>query len=157
MTRHLGLLGRHSVLLSAADSDESEDREEESVASWGLPEECYSGNFSETADEDGGVCSSNSSLLRGAIDRCSRGWDEVVTSQLSRRGSGLTRGQSKEKLRVEVRAASAFAAGKCSGGQDPVDSSSHGRYFEEHNLLALGTPSAPPIAGDEESCLMQLE
>jgi hypothetical protein len=34
-THHLGLLGCHSVLLSAANSDAWED---ESVASWGMPE-----------------------------------------------------------------------------------------------------------------------
>jgi hypothetical protein len=126
-SRHSGLLGRHSVLLSAADSDEWEDGEEESVASWGMPEDCYGGNFSETADE---ACSSDSSLLRRAMDRCGGGWDEEVTSQLSRKGGGIVRGQSKEFLRVEVRAAGAFAAGKCSSGaQDPVDSSSHVRLL----------------------------
>ncbi|XP_062223795.1 uncharacterized protein LOC133922457 isoform X2 [Phragmites australis] len=154
-TRHSGLLGHHSVLLSAADSDEWEEGVEESVASWGLPEECYGGNFSETADEDGGACSSDSSLLRRAMDRCGGGWDEEVTSQLRKRGGGggIVRGQSKEFLRVEVRAASAFAAGKCSGGHDPVDSSSHGRYLDEHTFQAMGTPSAPPIAGDEEEVM----
>jgi hypothetical protein len=35
-THHSGLLGRHSVLLLAANSDEWED---ESVASWGMPED----------------------------------------------------------------------------------------------------------------------
>ncbi|XP_066318117.1 uncharacterized protein [Miscanthus floridulus] len=148
-TRHSGLLGRHSVLLSAADSDEWED---ESVASWGMPEDCYGGgNFSETADE---ACSSDSSLMRRAMDRCGGGWDEEVTSQLSRKGGGggIVRGQSKEFLRVEVRAAGAFAAGKCSGSgaQDPVDSISQGRYFEGQ---VLGTHSAPPIAGGEEEVM----
>jgi hypothetical protein len=130
-TRHSGLLGRHSVLLSAADSDEWEDGEDESVASWGMPEDCYGGgNFSETADE---ACSSDSSLMRRAMDRCGGGWDEEVTSQLSRKGGGggIVRGQSKEFLRVEVRAAGAFAAGKCSGpgAQDPVDSISQVRLL----------------------------
>nr|CAB3449233.1 unnamed protein product [Digitaria exilis] len=146
-TRHSGLLGRHSALLSAADSDEWEDGEEESVASWGMPEDLYGGNFSETADE---ACSSDSSLVRRAMERCGGGWDEEVTSQLSRKGCGIVRGQSKEFLRVEVRAAGAFAAGKCSGAQDPVDSSSHGHYFDEHKFQ---TPSAPPIAGDEEDVM----
>ncbi|KAG0532195.1 hypothetical protein BDA96_04G087700 [Sorghum bicolor] len=150
-TRHSGLLGRHSVLLPAADSDEWED---ESVASWGMPEDCYGGgNFSETADE---ACSSDSSLMRRAMDRCGGGWDEEVTSQLSRKGSGggggIVRGQSKEFLRVEVRAAGAFAAGKCSGSgaEHPVDSMSQGHYFEGQ---VLGTPSAPPIAGGEEEVM----
>jgi hypothetical protein len=117
------------VLLPAADSDEWED---ESVASWGMPEDCYGGgNFSETADE---ACSSDSSLMRRAMDRCGGGWDEEVTSQLSRKGSGggggIVRGQSKEFLRVEVRAAGAFAAGKCSGSgaEHPVDSMSQVRF-----------------------------
>ncbi|PAN04557.1 hypothetical protein PAHAL_1G075100 [Panicum hallii] len=146
-TRHSGLLGRHPALLSAADSDEWEDGEEESVASWGMPEDCYGGNFSETADE---ACSSDSSLLRRAMDRCPGGWDEEVTSQLSRKGGGIVRGQSKEFLRVEVRAAGAGSAGKCAGAQDPVDSSSHGHYFEEQKFQ---TPSAPPIAGDEDEVM----
>ncbi|CAO2037558.1 unnamed protein product [Urochloa humidicola] len=151
-TRHSGLLGRHSALLSAADSNEWEDCEDESVASWGMPEDCYGGNFSETADE---VCSSDSSLLRRAMDRCGGGWDEEVTSQLSRKGGGgggIVRGQSKEFLRVEVRPgpAGAFAAGKRSGAPDPVDSSSHGHYFEENKFH---TPSAPPIAGDREEVM----
>nr|CAB3445996.1 unnamed protein product [Digitaria exilis] len=146
-TRHSGLLGRHSALLSAADSDEWEDGEEESVASWGMPEDLYGGNFSETADE---ACSSDSSLVRRAMERCGGGWDEEVTSQLSRKGGGIVRGQSKEFLRVEVRAAGAFAAGKCSGAQDPLDSSAHGHYFDEHKFQ---TPSAPPIAGDEEDVM----
>ncbi|RLM79393.1 uncharacterized protein C2845_PM12G05810 [Panicum miliaceum] len=146
-TRHSGLLGRHPALLSAADSDEWEDGEEESVASWGMPEDCYGGNFSETADE---ACSSDSSRLRRAMDRCPGGWDEEVTSQLSRKGGGIVRGQSKEFLRVEVRAAGAGAAGKCAGAQDPVDSSSHGHYFEEQKFQ---TPSAPPIAGDEDEVM----
>ena len=56
---------RH-LLLSAADSDEWEDGEDESAASWGMPKECYGGgNFSETADK---ACSSDSSLMRKAID-----------------------------------------------------------------------------------------
>uniref|UniRef100_K3YPK3 Uncharacterized protein n=1 Tax=Setaria italica TaxID=4555 RepID=K3YPK3_SETIT len=148
-SRHSGLLGRHSVLLSAADSDEWEDGEEESVESWGMPEDCLGGNFSETADE---ACSSDSSLLRRAMDRCGGGWDEEVTSQLSRKGGGggIVRGQSKEFLRVEVRAAGSFAAGKCSGAQDPVDSCSHGHYFEDDKFQ---TPSAPPIAGDEDEVM----
>ena len=91
--RHSGLLGRHSVLLSAADSDEWED---ESVASWGMPEDCYGGgNFSDTADE---VCSSDSSLTRRAMDRCGGGWDEEVTSQMSRKEGEIVRGQSKKFL-----------------------------------------------------------
>ncbi|OEL33227.1 hypothetical protein BAE44_0005757 [Dichanthelium oligosanthes] len=145
-TRHSGLLGRHSALLSAADSDEWEDVEDESVASWGMPEDCYGGHFSETADE---ACSSDSSQLRRAMDRCAGVWDDEVTSQLSRKGGGIVRGQSKEFLRVEVRAAGAFAAGKCSGAQDPVDSSSRGHCFEEK----FQTPSAPPIAGDGEEVM----
>ncbi|KAL6604491.1 hypothetical protein ACP70R_042918 [Stipagrostis hirtigluma subsp. patula] len=153
-TRHSGLLGRHSALLSVAGSDDEwEEGEEESVASWGVPEEscCGGGNFSETADEDGGACSSDSSLLRRAMDRGGGGWDDEVTSQLSRRGGGggIVRGQSKEFLRVEVRPTSAFVAGKCSGGLDPLDSSSHGRYLDEHTFQAMGPPSAPPIAGEE--------
>ncbi|KAJ1278382.1 hypothetical protein BS78_04G075200 [Paspalum vaginatum] len=151
--RHSGLLGRHSALLSAADSDEwGEDGEDESVASWGMPDDCCRGNFSETADE---ACSSDSSLLRRAIDRCGGGWDDEVTSQLRRKGGGggIVRGQSKEFLRVEVRPASAFAAGKSSRAQDPADYSSHGHYFEEHKFQAMGTPSAPPIAGDEEDVM----
>lgn len=144
-----GLLGRHSVLLSAAGSDDEWDGEErESVASWGLTEDRYGGNcFSETADEDDGACSSDSSLLRRAMDRCGSGWDDEVTSQLSRKtgGGGIVRGQSKEFLRVDVRPPSAFAARKCSGGQDPVDSTSHVRllqfeimrfcFLHEHLLL----------------------
>ncbi|CAD6231253.1 unnamed protein product [Miscanthus lutarioriparius] len=56
---------RH-LLLSAADSDEWEDGEDESAASWGMPKECYGGvNFSETADK---ACSSDSSLMRKAMD-----------------------------------------------------------------------------------------
>ncbi|RLN40311.1 hypothetical protein C2845_PM01G23120 [Panicum miliaceum] len=119
-----------------------------------MPEDCYGGNFFETADE---ACSSDSSLLRRAVHRCGGGWDEKVTSQLSRKGGGgIMRGQSKEFLRVEVRAAGTFAAGKSAGAQDPVDSSLHGNYFEEHKFQ---TPSATPIAGDEDmviwSCFMQ--
>ncbi|KAL5207204.1 hypothetical protein ABZP36_031639 [Zizania latifolia] len=145
--RHSGILGRHhSVLLAAADSEE-EDGEEESVASWGVPEDCFYGNFSDTLEEDGACSSGDSSLLRRAMDRCGGVLDDEVTSQLSRRGGGLVRGQSKENLRVEVRAASAFT-GKCSSGQDPVDSSLHEHYFGEQKFQTLGTPSAPPIAGD---------
>jgi hypothetical protein len=103
----------------------------ESVASWGLTEDCHGGNCcSETADEDGGACSSDSSQLRRAMDRCGGGWDDEVTSQLSRRGGGgIVRGQSKEFLRVDVRTSMGFAAGKCSGGQDPLDSTSHVRLL----------------------------
>jgi hypothetical protein len=128
-----GLLGRHSVLLSAAGSDDEWEREEmESVASWGLTEDCHGGNCcSETADEDGGACSSDSSLLQRAMDRCGGGWDDEVTSQLSKRGGGggIVRGQSKEFLRVDVRAPMGFAAGTCSGGQDPLESTTHVRLL----------------------------
>ena len=110
---HSGLFSHHSALLPAADSDGWEDGKED----------CYSGNFSETADE---ACSSDSSLLRRAMDRCPGGCDEEVTSQLSRKG-GIVRGHSKEFLRVEVRAVGAGAAGNCAGAQDPVDSSSRVR------------------------------
>jgi hypothetical protein len=81
------------VLLSAADSDEGEDGEEKSVTSWGCPRN----DFSETADE---ACCSDSSLPWRAMDRCGGGWDKEVTSQLSRKGSGIV--------------VSSFAAGKCS-------------------------------------------
>uniref|UniRef100_A0A0E0G3B3 Uncharacterized protein n=1 Tax=Oryza nivara TaxID=4536 RepID=A0A0E0G3B3_ORYNI len=153
--RHSGLLGRHhhSVLLAAADSEEEEGEEgEESVASWGVPDDCYYGNFSDTLEEeeeDGACSSGDSSLLRRAMDRGGVAFDDEVTSQLSRRGGGggLVRGQSKENLRVEVRAASAFA-GKCSSGHNTVDSTSHEHYFGEQKFQAIGTPSAPPIAGD---------
>uniref|UniRef100_A0A0D9VDD9 MHD1 domain-containing protein n=1 Tax=Leersia perrieri TaxID=77586 RepID=A0A0D9VDD9_9ORYZ len=156
--RHSGLLGRHhhSALLAAAaaDSDgEEEDArgEEESVASWGVTDDCYYGAFSDTLEEeeeDGACSSGDSSLLRRAMDH--RGFDDEVTSQLSRRGGGgggLVRGQSKENLRVEVRAA---FAGKCSSshGHHPVDSSSHENYIGAQKFQAVGTPSAPPIAGD---------
>ncbi|KAL5219729.1 hypothetical protein ABZP36_024442 [Zizania latifolia] len=70
------------------------------------------------------------------MDYCGGVFDDEVTLQLSQRGGG----QSKENLWVEVRAASAFA-GKCSGGQEPMDLSL--RKFQ-----ALGTPSAHPIAED---------
>uniref|UniRef100_A0A0D9YNT3 Uncharacterized protein n=1 Tax=Oryza glumipatula TaxID=40148 RepID=A0A0D9YNT3_9ORYZ len=153
--RHSGLLGRHhhSVLLAAADSEEEDGEEgEESVASWGVPDDCYYGNFSDTLEEeeeDGACSSGDSSLLRRAMDRGGVAFDDEVTSQLSRRGGGggLVRGQSKENLRVEVRAASAFA-GKCSSGHNTVDSTSHEHYFGEQKFQAIGTPSAPPIAGD---------
>ncbi|BAF08121.1 Os02g0198400 [Oryza sativa Japonica Group] len=153
--RHSGLLGRHhhSVLLAAADSEEEDGEEgEESVASWGVPDDCYYGNFSDTLEEeeeDGACSSGDSSLLRRAMDRGGVAFDDEVTSQLSRRGGGggLVRGQSKENLRVEVRAASAFA-GKCSSGNNTVDSTSHEHYFGEQKFQAIGTPSAPPIAGD---------
>ncbi|KAL5232148.1 hypothetical protein ABZP36_030924 [Zizania latifolia] len=79
----LGILGRrHSVLLAAADSEE-EDGEEESVASWGVPEDCFYGNFSDTLEEDGACSSGDSSLLRRAMDRCGGVFDDEVTSQLS--------------------------------------------------------------------------
>jgi len=96
-----------------------------------MPKDCYSGaNFFETADE---ACSNDSSLVRRAMDRCGGGWNEEVTSQMSSKGggSGIVRGQSKEFLQVEVRAAGAFAAGKCSGSgaQDPVDSISQVRLL----------------------------
>ena len=76
-----------------------------------MPKDCYSGaNFFETADE---ACSNDSSLVRRAMDRCGGGWNEEVTSQMSSKGggSGIVRGQSKEFLQVEVRAAGAFAVG----------------------------------------------
>jgi len=44
----------------------------------------------------------------------------------------------------------AGAAGNCAGAQDPVDSSSHGHYFDEQKFQ---TPSAPPIAGDEDEVM----
>jgi hypothetical protein len=40
--RHSGFLGRHSVLLAASSEDE-----EESMASWGLTEDCGYANFSD--------------------------------------------------------------------------------------------------------------
>uniref|UniRef100_A0A0E0JWX7 Uncharacterized protein n=1 Tax=Oryza punctata TaxID=4537 RepID=A0A0E0JWX7_ORYPU len=156
--RHSGLLGRHhSVLLAAAaDDSEEEEGEEESVASWGVPDDCYYGNFSDTleGEEDGACSSGDSSLLRRAMDRGGVGFDDEVTSQLSRKGGGggLVRGQSKENLRVEVRAASAIA-GKCSSGHHTVDSTSHEHYFGEQKFQAIGTPSAPPIAGDGDQTI----
>uniref|UniRef100_A0ACD5YPI2 Uncharacterized protein n=1 Tax=Avena sativa TaxID=4498 RepID=A0ACD5YPI2_AVESA len=142
-TRHSGLLIRHSVLLPA----DSEDDEEESIASWGLTEDCGYGNFS----EEDGVCSSDSSLFRRARYLYGSGVDDEVTSQLSRRGGGgLVRGHSKENLRVEVRAAAAFA-GKCPRAQDPpLDYSSHEQYVDERRFQEFGPPSAPPIAQDGE-------
>ncbi|CAM0946286.1 unnamed protein product [Alopecurus aequalis] len=137
-TRHSGLLGRHSVLYS-----EDEEEGDESVASWGLTEDCGYGNFSDhTAEED-----SDSSLFRRARDLYGSGVDDEVTSQLSRRGGGLVRGHSKENLRVEVRAAAEFA-GKCSRAQDTVDYSLHEPYADEHRFQDFGPPSAPPIAPD---------
>ncbi|KAM3228006.1 hypothetical protein ACQJBY_059629 [Aegilops geniculata] len=147
-TRHSGLLGRHSVLL-AADSEEEEEGEE-SVASWGLTEDCGYGYFSDHTAEEDGVCSSDSSLFRRARDLYGNGVEDEVTSQFSRRGGGLARGQSKENLRVEVRAAAAAAfAGKSSRGQDQVDCSSH-RYVDVQKFQDFGPPSAPPIARDGE-------
>ncbi|KAM0896333.1 hypothetical protein ACQ4PT_023262 [Festuca glaucescens] len=146
--RHSGLLGRHSSALYSEDDDD--DDEEESVASWGLTDDCGGyGNFSDhtgTAEED-----SDSSLFRRARDLYgSGGVDDEVTSQLSRRGGGLVRGHSKENLRVEVRAAAAFA-GKCSRAQDtPVDYSAHEQYVDERRFQDFGPPSAPPIAQDGE-------
>ncbi|XP_024318268.1 uncharacterized protein LOC100844890 isoform X2 [Brachypodium distachyon] len=149
--RHSGLLGRHSSVLLAADSeDEYEEAEgEESVASWGLTEECGYGNFSDHTAEEDAVCSSDSSLFRRARDLYAAGGDDEVTSQFSRRGVGLARGQSKENLRVEVRAAAAFD-GKYSRGQDPVDTSLHERHVDVQKFQNFGPPSAPPIARDEE-------
>ncbi|VAI56494.1 unnamed protein product [Triticum turgidum subsp. durum] len=144
-TRHSGLLGRHSVLL-AADSEEEEEGEE-SVASWGLTEDCGYGYFSDHTAEEDGVCSSDSSLFRRARDLYGNGVEDEVTSQFSRRGGGLARGQSKENLRVEVRAAAAAAfAGKSSRGQDQVDCTSHERYVDVQKFQDFGPPSAPPIA-----------
>uniref|UniRef100_A0A453NL97 Uncharacterized protein n=1 Tax=Aegilops tauschii subsp. strangulata TaxID=200361 RepID=A0A453NL97_AEGTS len=144
-TRHSGLLGRHSVLL-AADSEEEEEGEE-SVASWGLTEDCGYGYFSDHTAEEDGVCSSDSSLFRRARDLYGNGVEDEVTSQFSRRGGGLARGQSKENLRVEVRAAAAAAfAGKSSRGQDQVDRTSHERYADVQKFQDFGPPSAPPIA-----------
>ncbi|VAI44882.1 unnamed protein product [Triticum turgidum subsp. durum] len=144
-TRHSGLLGRHSVLL-AADSEEEEEGEE-SVASWGLTEDCGYGYFSDHTAEEDGVCSSDSSLFRRARDLYGNGVEDEVTSQFGRRGGGLARGQSKENLRVEVRAAAAAAfAGKSSRGQDQVDCSSHERYADVQKFQDFGPPSAPPIA-----------
>lgn len=54
------------------------------------------------------MCSSESSLFRRVRDMLhlyGNGVEDKVTSLFSRRGSGLARGQSKENLRVEVRAA----------------------------------------------------
>jgi hypothetical protein len=60
-----GLLGRYSMLLSATGSDDEWECEDmESVASWGLTEGYHGGNCcSETTDEDGGACSSDSNLF----------------------------------------------------------------------------------------------
>ncbi|KAL5211768.1 hypothetical protein ABZP36_022615 [Zizania latifolia] len=97
---------------------------------------CFYDNFSDTLEEDGACSSGDSSLLRRAMDHYGGVFDDEVTSQLSRRGGG----QSKENLRAEIRTASTFV-GKCPGGQEPMD-------LSLHKFQALGTPSAPPIAGD---------
>uniref|UniRef100_A0A453NKV2 Uncharacterized protein n=1 Tax=Aegilops tauschii subsp. strangulata TaxID=200361 RepID=A0A453NKV2_AEGTS len=103
--------------------------------------------FSDHTAEEDGVCSSDSSLFRRARDLYGNGVEDEVTSQFSRRGGGLARGQSKENLRVEVRAAAAAAfAGKSSRGQDQVDRTSHERYADVQKFQDFGPPSAPPIA-----------
>jgi hypothetical protein len=52
-------------------------------------------------------------------------------------GGGIMQGQSKEFLRVEVRVAGAFTAGKCSSrAQDPVDSNSHVRLLLDHSITS---------------------
>jgi hypothetical protein len=52
-------------------------------------------------------------------------------------GGRIMRGQSKEFLRVEVRAEGAFMVGKCSSGaQDPVDSNSHVRLLLDHSTTS---------------------
>ncbi|XP_044374495.1 uncharacterized protein [Triticum aestivum] len=86
------------------------------------------GRFSDHTTEEGGVCSSESSLFRRVRDMLhlyGNGVEDKVTSLFSRRGSGLARGQSKENLRVE-------------------------RYLDVQKFQDFGTPSAPPIARDGE-------
>ncbi|KAI4966599.1 hypothetical protein ZWY2020_037997 [Hordeum vulgare] len=84
-------------------SDTRGGEEEESVASWGLTKDCGYDYFSDHTAEEDGVCSSDSSLFGRARDLYGNGVEDEVTSQFSQRGGGLARGQSKEKLWVEVR------------------------------------------------------
>ncbi|KAE8812592.1 hypothetical protein D1007_10280 [Hordeum vulgare] len=175
-TRHSGLLCRHSVLL-AADSEEEEEGEE-SVASWGLTEDCGYGYFSDHTAEEDGVCSSDSSLFRRARDLYGNGVEDEVTSQFRRRAAGLHGGSPRrtfgsrceprprprlpgEAPLVRIRWTAARVLHRCAYVLAKVASNSNyyfhiqQRYVDTQKFQDFGPPSAPPIARDGEEKIIR--